>query len=641
MRRIRFHDFVLDVEQRQLVGPGEAVVALTPRHFDALLFFVERPGQLLDKDMLLAALWPGLVVEENSLSQTISALRRALGDDAQQGRFIQTVPKRGFRFVAPVTALPEAAAAPDASASSSRDTAEPANLGAAAAAASPGDGPASKRRRLLGVAALGTAVIAAGAGAWWWRAGSGTAAGSAAAAPTTLAILPFKPLAATARDELLEVGMADSLIARLSNLPGVAVRSIGSVRRFAGAEQDPMRAARDLNVAWIVDGSVQRVGGQVRVTARLLNTTSGEAAWSGRFDEQFTGVFDLQDTISGKVAQVLAPHLERRGRHRLNGAGGTRNVDAYQLYLAARRQAEGIRTAGLIRSMGLYREAIALDPDYALAYAGLGESHRRMIFGADGEPKATLAEARRNAQRAVEIDPELAEGHAGLGWVRFWHDWDWPGAEATFRRAIQLNPSEVNAHFGLSQLLEVLGRDDEATEQQRIAREIDPMSLILLTLEVGSLFSAGKRDEAQQRLQRVFDIEPDFWVAHLAQGGMQWAQGQTTDAIRSVEQADRLAEGSSQATAALGFMLAKAGHRDRAQQLLARLTDAARQRYVPPTSIGLIHCGLGNQSAAMDALDLGWTARDVRMTLVRSDPRWALVHDDPRYAALMRRMKLV
>jgi tetratricopeptide (TPR) repeat protein len=351
-------------------------------------------------------------------------------------------------------------------------------------------------------------------------------------------------------------------------------------------------------------------------------------------------MFDLQDAISTKVAQVLAPHLERRDRKRLAGAGGTRNLDAYQLYLAARHQAQGIRTAGLVKSFDLYRQAIALDPDYALAYVGIAESHRRMIFGADGEPTKTFAEAERHARRAVEIAPDLAEAHAGIAWNRFWHDWDWSGAEAAFRQAIALNPSESNAHFGYSQLLETLGRDAEAIEQLRMARELDPLSIILLTLESGSLFFAGKRDEARQRLQRVFDIEPDFWVAYMAQAGMLGAEGKTAEAIASLERANRFADGSSQAAAALGFLLARSGDRERALQVLARLDAAAKTRYVPPTSAGLIHIGLGDKAAALDALDRGFASRDVRMTLVKADGRWKPLRDDPRFAALMQRMKL-
>ena len=638
MRQYRFHEFSVDPAQRRLTRVGGEPVELSPRHFDALLHFVEHAGELLTKDALLTALWPGLVVEENSLSQTISALRRALGDEAQNSRCIQTVPRRGFRFVAPVTVVELAAAdhaiigRPDEAPAAGRtDTSKPPLAGTA-----DGHGGPGVDRRLLIGAATGIVLASAGVAAWWWRQGPA----SAATTPTTLAILPFKPLVASPRDEMLELGMADSLIARLSNLPGVAVRSIGSVRRYGGPEQDPIGAARDLGVVWIVDGTVQRWGSQVRVTARLLNTASGEAAWSGSFDESFTGIFDLQDAISTRIAQVLTPRLERRDRTRLAGTGGTRNLDAYQLYLAGRHQAQGIRTAGLLKSLDLYRQAIALDPEYALAYVGIAESNRRMIFGADGEPARVFKEATRNAQRAVEIDPGLAEAHASIGWNRFWNDWDWPGAETAFRQAIALNPSESNAHFGYSQLLETLGRNAEAIEQLRIARELDPLSIILLTLESVSLFFVGKRDEARQRLQRVFDIEPDFWVAYMAQAGMLGAEGKATEAIASLERADRFADGSSQAAAALGFLLARTGARDRAMQVLARLDEAAKTRYVPPTAAGMIHVGLGDKAAALDALERGFALRDVRMTLVKADGRWKPVRDDPRYDALMQRMKL-
>lgn len=434
--------------------------------------------------------------------------------------------------------------------------------------------------------------------------------------------------------------MAESLVARLSNLPGVAVRSVGSVRRFRGAEQDPIAAAQQLDVTWIVDGSVQRSGNRVRVTARLLNTASGEAAWSGRFDENFTGMFDLQDSISAKVAKVLAPHLKRHGQRRLAGPGGTRNVDAYQLYLAARQNAQGIKTAGLVKSVELFRQAIALDPAYALAYSGLGESYRRMVFGADGEPGVVLAEAKRYSDRAVALDPELAEGHAGVGWNRFWHDWDWAGAAASFEQALALNASESNAHLGYSQLLEMLGRDAEALDHLRQARESDPMSLILLTLEAGSLIGAGKSAEARQRLQRVFDVDPDFWVARMLEAYFLMADGKVEAGLEAMVLADRLSDGSSQAAAALGFTLARRGKPDQARVVLQRLLDLGRTRYVPPTSTGLIFAGLGDKGAALAALERGYAARDVRMTLVLRDGRWNVVRDDPRFTALMQQMKL-
>lgn len=351
-------------------------------------------------------------------------------------------------------------------------------------------------------------------------------------------------------------------------------------------------------------------------------------------------MFDLQDTISTRVAHVLAPSLGSGDRRRLTGIGGTRNVDAYQFYLAARHQAQGIRAAGLTKSIELYQKAIALDPAYALAYAGVAESNRRMIFGADAEPKVVFESANRNARRAIALDPDLAECHASLAWNQFWNGWDWAQAEKTFRHAIALNANEVNAHFGLSQLLETLRRSDEAIVELHTARELDPLSLILLTLESGSIFWSGRRDEGRERLQRVFDIEPDFWVAHLTLGAMFNADRKLDEAIESMEHADRLADGSTQAAAALGFLLAKNGYLDRARQLLARFDDTQKTHFVPPTSFGLIHAGLGDIEAVLAALERGYEARDVRMTLVRGDGRWSLVWKEPRYAALMQRMKL-
>ena len=309
--RVVFGNFLLDRPQHCLRKRSDGTeYKLTPRAYAALSLFVERPGELLDKDTLMRALWPGLVVEDNNISQVVSALRRALGDDGQGSRYIQTVPRVGFR----------------------------------------------------------------------WTAAVQMEAGDAAPAPRapTLAVLPFVPLLAEGRDELLEAGMADSLIARLSTVKGLVVRSIGSVRGFAGFSQDPLEAARTLDVDWLVDGSLQRRGNRLRVTARLLRTRDGCAAWSGSFDERFTSVFDVQDTIAQRVTDVLAPRLGVVG-----DAGGSRDADAYQLYLAATQQARGIRADGLRTSVSLYRKALAIDPAYALACTGMAESYRRMLFGAD------------------------------------------------------------------------------------------------------------------------------------------------------------------------------------------------------------------------------------------------------------------
>jgi DNA-binding winged helix-turn-helix (wHTH) protein/TolB-like protein/Flp pilus assembly protein TadD len=646
-QRYAFGDFVLERTQQRVRRRDGSSVNLTPRLFSALLLFVENPGSLLDKDALMRALWPGLVVEENSLSQVISGLRRALADDTHDSRYIQTVPRRGFRFIATVTELPDSAAlerSPTAAAGSMFQG-EPPLDPVSAPFAEPASGLrthfAGTGRRLFLRRAMATGAAAAlGAGGWWaWRWASKA---GGAPPPSTLAVLPFKPLVSDARDELLEVGMADSLIARLSTVPGLIVRSIGSVRRYAGADQDPLRAARDLDVAWIVDGSLQRRGDRLRVTARLLRAADGSAAWSGSFDEKFTGVFEMQDTISARVAHMLAPSLEVfAGAHPLQtGLGGTRSTDAYQLYLAAGRYAQDMRADGLNKSIDLYRQALQLDPGYALAWVGLAEAHRRTLFGADAVPARVFEPADFAVQRALALVPNLGEALAERAFKLYWFDFDWQGAEREFRRSIAANPNVAMAHFGLASLLLNQDRPDEGFAQLRTARELDPMSPVLNTLEAAYLLEAGRRDEARARLKRALEIAPGFWLAHCAQGLLLLDDGQPDSAIAEMRRAVVLADGNSRPSALLGVCLARLGQTDEARNILNQLRTLEKTRYVPPTSLAAVHAALGDLEPALDALDRAWLTRDTRLTFLKDDPRLAGLRGQPRYIALLHKLKL-
>ena len=590
-KRYAFGDFVMEPSQHRLRGRDETPVPLSPRLFSALQLFVERAGVLLGKDQLVLALWPGLVVEENNLSQVISGLRRVLGDDTRNSRYIQTVARRGFRFIAEVTELPALET------NSTSTTSE---------------SPVQHN----------------------------------AASPATLAVLPFVPLATEGRDELLEIGMADSLIARLSAVPGLVVRSVGSVRRFAGPDHDPLAAARALDVAWVVDGSLQRSGDRLRVSARLLSAPAGVAAWSGSFDQTFTDVFDMQDVISMQVAQVLKSTLGARVRKgigagvQLNDAGGSRNADAYQLYLAARQHAQGIRADGLRKSIELYHKALTIDPTYAMAYAGLGETYRRMLFGADRAPSEVFEPYRKAILRALEIAPEMAEAHAQLGWIHFWSDFDWLAAERVFRHALRLNPNVVEAHFGLGFLLLTLDRTDQGIAHIRWARELDPMSLILNAMEAGFLLDMGRRDEASARLDRAFEIEPNFWVANIIRALLHLVDQEPEQAIAALRRADQLTDQSTQAAALLGVQLARFQRPGEARDILNRLLSLQQTRYVPPTSLAAVHAALGEVTQALDALERAWLARDTRLVYLKDDTRWAGLREQPRFATLLRQMKL-
>ncbi len=642
-QELEFEGFRIDAQRRRLLRADGSAVPLTPRAFDTLLYLVQHHGEVVEKDTLLAAVWPGVVVEDNNLSQAVSALRKALGDDPEAPRFIQTVPRLGFRFVAPVTEVGPNRGPTDAAGSSQADastaTAPPTPPTASAPELSPAM-PVQPRRRMLVVGSAAAAATAAGIGVGgWWLAQSRHTPAPGDQPLQTLAVLPFKPLVQEQRDELLEVGMADSLIARLSTVPGLVVRSIGSARRYGGPTQDPLAAARDLEVDWIVDGTVQRWGNQVRVTGRLLRA-DGTARWSGGFDETFTNVFDVQAMIAERVAGVLAPRLGARDR-RGHAEGGTQNADAYQLYLAARHAAQTLRPSGLNRSIEFYKKAIALDPNYALAYAGLAETYRRLPFGADTPPTEAFESARAAALRTIEIDPALAEGYAGLGWVKFWYEWDWPGAEKAFRRAIELNPSVWEAHLGLGHLLSSLGRGDEGFPHIQRGRELDPMSMITNTLEAGYLLGRGRRAEADQRIARALELDPEFWVGHLTMASFHMADKQPAQAIESLRTAERFSEGqSTQATALLGFLLARTGQRDGAQAVLDRLLQLSKQRYVPPTSIAVVYAGLGDKGKALDYLERAYDVRDLRLAFMKVDGRWGPLKEEQRFQSLLKTMKL-
>lgn len=620
--RYAFGDFVLEPSQQRVRRLDGETLNLTPRLFSALQLFVENAGKLLDKDALMLALWPGLVVDENSLSQVVSGLRRALADDKASSRYIQTVPRRGFRFIATVTVLPDPTV-----------TEAPGNA--------PINAPVSQapeRRRWLRLALAGGAAASVGGIALW----ASRRAPTVGTAAPTLAVLPFKPLMAEGRDELLEVGMADSLIARLSTVPGLVVRSIGSVSRYAGADQDPSRAARDLDVAWIVDGSLQRRGDQLRVTARLLRAADGGAVWSGSFDEKFTGVFEMQDTISARVARVLAPSLEilADAHQPPTGVGGTRNTDAYQLYMAAARHGQDRLADSLRKSIALYQQALEIDPGYALAWAGLAEVHRRRLFSVDALPSDVFEPAGVAVQRALALVPSLAEARAEQAFRLYWFEFDWAGAEREFRRVLALNPNVATAHFGLASLLLNQGRPDEGFAQMRMARELDPLSPPLNTLEAAYLLEAGRHDEARARLNRALDIAPRFWLAHCALGVLLFVDQQPDQAIAEMRDAVVLADGISRPSALLAISLARLGQTQEARAILTRLLTRAKSRYVPPSSLAAVYAALGEVEPALDALDQAYLTRDTRLTFLKDDPRLAGLRQEPRFIALLHKLKL-
>jgi DNA-binding winged helix-turn-helix (wHTH) protein/TolB-like protein len=462
-----FGPFRLDPAERRLLRDGSPV-ALTPKCFDLLVVLVESAGHLLSKSELMERVWPQQFVEETNLSVNISELRKALGEGQDGAQYVETVRKQGFRFVAPVRTIESAEAV------STTPTV------------------AVRNRRPAIVIAVAAAVVFVVAGAVLWMRRD---VAPSRAPIRTIAVLPFKPLVAAARDESLEMGMADTLITRLGAVRAVTVRPLSSVRPYTKLDNDPVAAGRKLDVEAVIDGSIQRAADRIRVTVRLTLVADGSSLWSGTFDERFTDIFDVQDAIAAQVTRSLALRLSAGEAQRLNRRETT-SASAYEDYLRGRyslalRTEEGIR--GAIAS---FRRAVALDPASASAYSGLADSYALLSQYAGVAPDESFPAAKAAAERALALDDTLADAHTSLAFVREAFDWNWNGAEAGYRRALALDPESAVAHHRYGVFLTMMGRFDEGARELEQARRIEPLSVIISADNGMASYLARRYDRA-------------------------------------------------------------------------------------------------------------------------------------------------
>ncbi|CAN5259741.1 hypothetical protein BH10PSE17_BH10PSE17_12490 [soil metagenome] len=621
-RHYAFSDFRLDARTRRFTRANGEAIALTPKAFDLLLHLVQHSGETVSKDALMLALWPGRVVEENNLTQTISAVRRALGADGPG--FIVTVPGRGYRFVVEIAddsadeAVPIDTSAPiDAAPEVAREAIAVATV------------PAARKRSFILVAAAAACVVIVAALIGWIAHDRGTRTGG----PITIAVLPFKPLLAGERDEVLEIGIADTLITKLSSSNRLVVRSINSVRRYTALDQDPLAAAAQLGVGAVLEGQIYRSGNQVRLTARLLSVPDGKALWTGTFDDRFTDVFTVQDTIAAKVASALALKLAPDEQVAMT-ARSTADPKAYEVYLAGRYHLGKVVEPEIRQSIVLFQQAIAIDPNYALAYAGMAEAYRRLPITSDSDPSESFPQAKVAAAKALELDASLADAHAVLGWISMWYDWNWVASERSFRRAIALNPHLVEAHIGLGTLMSNQRRDVEAIEEGRLAREIEPSSPLVPSLAATFSIWSGGLPEGRRLADKALEIAPDFWIAQLYLGQIAVGEQHFDQAVTEFEKARVTSNGGAQALSLLGYALARQGRTAEARAVLAQLTARAARQYVPASAIATIYAGLGENDPMFVWLDKAREQRDVRMAFLKADARWDPWRADPRFRAI-------
>ena len=562
----------LDPGRRVLERAGCAV-PLYPRAFDALKLLAERSNQLLPKDELLAQLWPGLVVEENSLARVISDLRKALGESAD---CIVTVARRGYRLDADV-------------------------------------------RNVLRAAAPATAGCKA------------------------LAVLPFSAVGGTEDDKRLSFGMADALITRLSRIKEIAVRPTTSITRYLDATASPGEIGREVRADVVLCGSVRRSAAQVRVTVQLIDVATEAALWADKFDEAPADIFAIEDSISERVADALAPELTGQERSSLSRRS-TQNPEAYDLYLRgrfwlSRRTGESIRNA-----VGCFERAVLLDPQYALAHASIAEAYAFLsIASATVEavaPREVVPLALAAAQRALAIDDRLSEAHAVLGHAALNFDWDWPAAEAHLQRALALKPNNATAHQFYAMGLASVGRMAAALEQLGLARELEPTSVVIRANIGFTLYRSRRYEEAIQELRNCVALAPDSAYARYRLGQALHEAGHYVAALEQSEAILALPGAEVQALVGKAHVLAATGRVEGARECMDRLRALARERYVSAYFLAEIHAALGEAEEAVSLLEQACEERAVPLISLQANPKFDRLREHAGFRTIVRRVGL-
>lgn len=610
-----FGPFQIDTQNRLLFRDGQPI-PLKPKVIETLLLLVENSGRVLEKDELIEKLWPDTFVDEANLTQNIYVLRKALTTAADSASYIETIPRRGYRFAGEVRKVSASTTVVAETPTARATRTGPRWLWVAVG--------------LALVAILGTLGFRFLANRFRPPASTNTI--------RSLAILPFRPLTAGSGDEYIGQGMADALITKLSNTQRLNVRPTSAVLRYNNANVDPIAAGRALDVEAVLDGKVQRVGDRVRVTVQLLRVADGTSLWADQYDEDFTGIFALQDSISAQAARSLT--LQLTGKEAaLMRKHYTQNAKAYESYLQGRYFWNKRNAAGFRKAIEYFEQALAVDSNYALAYAGLADSYIRLNEGGGPMIEEAVPRAKAAITKALEIDDSLAEAHATVGFIKFRHEWDFAGAEKEFRRAIELDPNYSEVHQWYAFYLLAVDKPDEAEVQIKLAQELDPTSVSLNSNLALYFFLRHDFDHSTEQARKTLQMEPDFALARLTLG---LAYEQKHSFKEAIAELIRVQESSQDVptAAALGHTLAQSGEVNEARRVFAKIEQYAKKNYVPPYNIAILHAGLGQQEQALDWLEKGLADRSLRPVWVKLDPRLDGLRQENRFVQLLQRMGL-
>jgi serine/threonine-protein kinase len=450
----------------------------------------------------------------------------------------------------------------------------------------------------------------------------------------SIAVLPFTNIAADSSTEYLSDGITESIINSLSRLPKMRVMARSTVFSYKGREVDPRRVGRDLGVEAVLMGRVTQRADLLIIQADLVNVADGSLLWGEQYNRKFTDIFTVQDEIAKEVSDKLRLRLSGEEKQQL-AKRYTENTEAYQLYLKGRYYWNKRTEESLKQAIDYFNQAIALDPSYALAYAGVADCYQILPFYSELPAKEACPKARAAAQKALEIDTTLAEAHAVLAMVKWDYDWDFAGAEREFKKSLELNPNYASVHQWYAEYLATMGRHEEAIAEAKLAREIDPLSLIINTVEGFILYLAREHDLAIEKLQKTLEMDSNFARAHLYLGQAYVEKKRYDEAIEEFQKAATLSGDSAETLALLAYANAMSGRKGEAQKIVSELSN---RKSAPPYWVALAHTALKEKDQALVRLEDAYESRYLWLVFFNVDPKFDSLRSDPRFAELVRRV---
>jgi len=633
--RLRFGIFEADLRTGEL-RKGGVRIRLQEQPFQVLAVLVTRPGELVTRDELRRRLWTAdtFVDFEHGLNKAVNKIREALGDSAESPRFVETVPRRGYRFIADVAVVSRESVAPETQARSTvgdpltADDREPPELTEQPIA--PTDRGWRWMLTMAGCGLVLASVIVVG----WVLQSRGSSP-----AIRSLAVLPLENLSGDPSQEYFADGMTDQLIATLGQISALRVISRTSVMGYKGARKPLPQIARELNVDAVIEGSIMRSGGRVRITAQLIEAAVDKHLWAHSYDGEVRETLALQSRVARAIAEEIRVNVQPAEGAALRNVKAV-DPDAYEAYLKGRYFWNKRTAEGLKKAKDYFDEAVAKAPDYAQAYSGLADTYALLGDWQYGVMVAreALPAAKAAAMKALELDSTLGEAHTSLGFALSGFDWDWASADREFRRAIDLTPGYATAHHWYAWHLGLMGRHGEAIAEMRKARSLDPLSLIINADLAEILLIAHFYDESAQQSRKTIDMDPDFALAHnqLAEAYLQ--KHLRDDAITEFQKAVQLSDSSPICTANLARAYVLSGRRADAEQLLTGLKERSTPAYSNAAEIAMVYAALGEKAQAMGWLERGYNERFNPGVLLR--PGFDSLRSDPAFRDMERRVGL-